>query len=104
MIVKTFFLAKIIHRIGTKNLRDKKSLRENLARIIYILRISGSSLGGPGSSLGISGSSLGGPGFRRLRHLTIAVPVRRTPLAEFVAKRSGVPVTNEAAAGEDEAT
>jgi hypothetical protein len=32
MIAKTFFLAKIIHRIGTKNLRDKKSLRENLGR------------------------------------------------------------------------
>jgi hypothetical protein len=24
---KTFFLAKIIHRIGAKNIRDKKSLR-----------------------------------------------------------------------------
>jgi hypothetical protein len=31
MIVKTFFLAKIIHRIGTRSLRGKKGLRENLA-------------------------------------------------------------------------
>jgi hypothetical protein len=31
MIAKTFFLAKIIHRIGTRSLRGKKSLRENLA-------------------------------------------------------------------------
>jgi hypothetical protein len=31
MIAKTFFLAKIIHRIGIKKLRDKKSLRQNPA-------------------------------------------------------------------------
>jgi hypothetical protein len=31
MITKTFFLAKKIHRILTRNLRDKKSLHENLA-------------------------------------------------------------------------
>jgi hypothetical protein len=30
MIAKTFFLMLIIHRIGTRNLRDKKSLPENL--------------------------------------------------------------------------
>jgi hypothetical protein len=30
MIPKTLFLAKIIHRIGTRNLRGKKSLHENL--------------------------------------------------------------------------
>jgi hypothetical protein len=29
MIAKTFFLAKIIHRIGTRNLRRKKSVPEN---------------------------------------------------------------------------
>jgi hypothetical protein len=29
MIAKTFFLAKIIHRIGTRSLRGKKSLPEN---------------------------------------------------------------------------
>jgi hypothetical protein len=40
MIVKTFFLAKIIHRIGTRNLRQKKSLPENLAgyRVFFTLR------------------------------------------------------------------
>jgi hypothetical protein len=40
MIAKTFFLAKIIHRIGTQNLRGKKSLRESLAgyRIFFALR------------------------------------------------------------------
>jgi hypothetical protein len=32
MIAKAFFLAKIIHRIGVRNLRGKKGLRENLAR------------------------------------------------------------------------
>jgi hypothetical protein len=31
MIAKTFFLVKIIHRIGAKNLRGKKGLRESLA-------------------------------------------------------------------------
>jgi hypothetical protein len=31
MIAKTFFLAKIIHRIGTRSLRGKKGLRESLA-------------------------------------------------------------------------
>jgi hypothetical protein len=31
MITKTLFLAKIIHRIGAQNLRDKKSLRETTA-------------------------------------------------------------------------
>jgi hypothetical protein len=31
MIAKTLFLTKIIHRIGTQNLHDKKSLRENQA-------------------------------------------------------------------------
>jgi hypothetical protein len=30
MIAKTFFLAKIIHRISTRNLRQEKSLHENL--------------------------------------------------------------------------
>ena len=40
MIAKTFFLAKIIHRIGTQNLRGKKSLHENLTgyRIFFTLR------------------------------------------------------------------
>jgi hypothetical protein len=40
MIAKTFFLAKIIHRILTRILRDKKSLRENLAgyRAFFALR------------------------------------------------------------------
>jgi hypothetical protein len=28
--VKTFFPAKMIHRIGARNLRDKKSLLKNL--------------------------------------------------------------------------
>jgi hypothetical protein len=31
MIVKTFFLAKEIHRIGTRSIRGKKGLHENLA-------------------------------------------------------------------------
>jgi hypothetical protein len=31
MIAKTFFLAKIIHRIGTRSIRQKKSLLENQA-------------------------------------------------------------------------
>jgi hypothetical protein len=30
MIAKVFFLMKIIHRIGIRNLRQEKSLRENL--------------------------------------------------------------------------
>jgi hypothetical protein len=40
MIAKTFFLVKIIHRIGTRSLRGKKSLRENLAgyRVLFALR------------------------------------------------------------------
>jgi hypothetical protein len=40
MIAKTFFLTKIIHRIGTRSLRQEKSLRENLAgyRIFFTLR------------------------------------------------------------------
>jgi hypothetical protein len=40
MIAKTFFLAKIIHRIGTQSLRGKKGLHENLAgyRIFFALR------------------------------------------------------------------
>jgi hypothetical protein len=40
MIAKTFFLAKIIHRIGTRSLRGKKGLHENLAgyRIFFALR------------------------------------------------------------------
>jgi hypothetical protein len=41
MIVKTFFLVKIIHRIGARNLHDKKSLRKNLATYSRIFRISG---------------------------------------------------------------
>jgi hypothetical protein len=32
MIAKTFFLMKVIHRIGTRSLRGKKSLHENPAR------------------------------------------------------------------------
>jgi hypothetical protein len=43
MIAKTYFLVKIIHRISTKNLHDKKSLRENFGRISHIPRIAGSS-------------------------------------------------------------
>jgi hypothetical protein len=39
MIVKTFFLAKEIHRILTRSLRGKKSLRENPAEYRSILRI-----------------------------------------------------------------
>jgi hypothetical protein len=31
MIAKIFFLAKIIHRIGTRSLRDKKSFPESMA-------------------------------------------------------------------------
>jgi hypothetical protein len=31
MITKTLFLAKEIHRIGTRSIRDKKSLLETLA-------------------------------------------------------------------------
>jgi hypothetical protein len=31
MIVKTFFLAKIIHRIGAQSLREKKTLHENIS-------------------------------------------------------------------------
>jgi hypothetical protein len=40
MIAKIFFLAKIIHRIGTRNLRQEKSLLENPAgyRIFFTLR------------------------------------------------------------------
>jgi hypothetical protein len=40
MIAKTFFLAKIIHRIGTRSLRGKKGLHENMAgyRIFFALR------------------------------------------------------------------
>jgi hypothetical protein len=30
MIMKTLFLVKKIHRIGTQNLHDKKSLLENI--------------------------------------------------------------------------
>jgi hypothetical protein len=41
MIVKTFFLAKIIHRIGTRTLRDKKTLHENYIDIAGILRGTG---------------------------------------------------------------
>jgi hypothetical protein len=41
MIVKTFFLAKIIHRISAKSLRGKKSLRENLADNGTFLRVAG---------------------------------------------------------------
>jgi hypothetical protein len=39
-ITKTFFLAKIIHRISTRSLRDKKSLHENVSDIRDELRIS----------------------------------------------------------------
>jgi hypothetical protein len=39
MIPKTFFLAKIIHRIGVQNLRDKKCLHENYARKLDDLHI-----------------------------------------------------------------
>jgi hypothetical protein len=42
MIAKTFFLVKIIHRIGTRSLRSKKSLHENLAgyriSVLFALR------------------------------------------------------------------
>jgi hypothetical protein len=40
MIAKTFFLAKIIHRIRTRSLRGKKSLPENLAgyRVFFALQ------------------------------------------------------------------
>jgi hypothetical protein len=40
MIAKTFFLMKIIHRIGIRSFRQEKSLRENLAgyRIFFTLR------------------------------------------------------------------
>jgi hypothetical protein len=40
MITKTFFLAKTIHRIGTRSLRQEKSLPENLAayRAFFVLR------------------------------------------------------------------
>jgi hypothetical protein len=40
MITKTFFLAKVIHRILIRSLRGKKSLHENLAkyRIFLALR------------------------------------------------------------------
>jgi len=30
LIVKTLFLAKEIHRIGAQNIRDKKTLHENV--------------------------------------------------------------------------
>jgi hypothetical protein len=43
MIVKTLFLAKIIHHIGARNLRDKKTLRENLVYRVGIYRITGCS-------------------------------------------------------------
>jgi hypothetical protein len=41
MIAKTFFLAKIIHRILTRSLRGKKSLRQNLIeyRKFFALRV-----------------------------------------------------------------
>jgi hypothetical protein len=40
MIAKTFFLAKIIHRIGTQSIRQEKSLLENQAenRAFFVLR------------------------------------------------------------------
>jgi len=40
MITKTFFLAKIIHRIRTRNLRQEKTLRENPVDngIFFVLR------------------------------------------------------------------
>jgi hypothetical protein len=40
MIAKTFFLAKIIHRIGTRNIRQEKSLLENQVekRTLFVLR------------------------------------------------------------------
>jgi hypothetical protein len=48
MIAKTFFLAKIIHRILTRILRDKKSLRENLAGYWIFFALRASSAGGFG--------------------------------------------------------
>jgi hypothetical protein len=40
MIAKTFFLAKIIHRIGTRSIRQEKSLLESQAenRAFFVLR------------------------------------------------------------------
>jgi hypothetical protein len=34
MIPKTLFLTKIIHRMGTQNLRDKNSLREKVSKFL----------------------------------------------------------------------
>jgi hypothetical protein len=41
MIVKTSFLAKIIHRILIQNIHDKKSLHENVSQYADDLRIAG---------------------------------------------------------------
>jgi hypothetical protein len=43
MITKAFFLAKKIHRIGTRNLRDKKGLLQKPDQASEVLRIAGNS-------------------------------------------------------------
>jgi hypothetical protein len=47
MIAKTLFLAKIIHRIGAKNIRGKKTLRQN--SVAYRAFFAFSGLAGKGS-------------------------------------------------------
>jgi hypothetical protein len=47
MIAKTFFLGKKIHRIGTRNLHDKKSLHESQVkdRAFFALQVAGGAIG-----------------------------------------------------------
>jgi hypothetical protein len=63
MIVKTLFLVKEIHRIGTQSFRGKKSLPENRAIYRNILRIAENSPGGRRGAGG--GERAAGSGRRR---------------------------------------
>jgi hypothetical protein len=63
MITKTFFLVKIIHRIGTRSLHGKKSLHESWPDIGYSSHFGGSAFRHFGGSAArrLGGSVLHGP-------------------------------------------